>query len=41
MYKMVELHKRGSTIFHREAEKMKKDALIAELMMRPVIAAVR
>ena len=38
---MVELHNRGSTIFRRGAEMMKKDALIAELTMRPVIAAVR
>jgi hypothetical protein len=38
---MVELHNRGSTIFCKGAEMMKKDALIAELTMRPVIAAVR
>ena len=38
---MVELHNRGSTIFHKGAEIMKKDALIRDLTMRPVIAAVR
>lgn len=37
----MELHNSGSTVFYKGAEKMDRDALIRELTMRPVIAAVR